>query len=44
MVCLGRIQTTEIQLFENLEFEGAKNENIEKIAIKVVQLKLNAYY
>ncbi len=29
----------EIQLYENLESEGAKNENIEKIAFKVVQIK-----
>ncbi len=29
----------EIQLFENLESEGAKNLNIEKIAFKVVQMK-----
>ncbi len=31
----------EIQLFENLESEGAKNLNIEKIAFKVLS---NAYY
>ncbi len=30
---------TEIQLFENLESEGAKNPNIEKIAFKVIQIK-----
>ncbi len=29
----------EIQLFENLESEGVKNLNIEKIAFKVVQMK-----
>ncbi len=29
----------EKQLFENLESEGAKNLNIEKIAIKGVQMK-----
>ncbi len=29
----------EIQLFENLESEGAKNLNIEKITFKVVQMK-----
>ncbi len=29
----------ETQLFENLESEGAKNLNIEKIAFKVVQMK-----
>ncbi len=28
----------EIQLFENLESEGVKNLNIEKIAFKVVQM------
>ncbi len=32
----------EIQLFENLEF--AKNQNIEKIAFKVVQMKLLAMH
>ncbi len=33
----------EIQLFENLESEGAKkNLNIEKIAFKVVQMKFLA--
>ncbi len=32
----------EIQLFENLEYEGAKNLNIEKIAFKVVQMKFLA--
>ncbi len=29
----------KIQLFENLESEGEKNQNIEKIAFKVVQMK-----
>ncbi len=29
----------EIQLFENLESEGAKNLNTEKIAFKFVQMK-----
>ncbi len=29
----------ETQLFENLESEGAKSQNIEKIAFKVVQMK-----
>ncbi len=28
-------------IFENLESEGAKNQNIEKISFKVVQIKLN---
>ncbi len=32
----------EIQLFENLESEGAKNHNTEKIAFKVVQMKILA--
>ncbi len=31
----------EMQLFENLESEGAKNRNIEKITFKVLS---NAYY
>ncbi len=30
---------SEIQLFENLEYEGAENLNIDKIAFKVVQMK-----
>ncbi len=34
----------EIQLFENLESEGAKNLNIENIAFKVVQIKLLAMH
>ncbi len=34
----------EIQLFENLESEGAKNKNIEKIAFKVVQIKFLAMH
>ncbi len=29
----------EIQLFENLGSEGAKTQNIEKIAFKIVQMK-----
>ncbi len=29
----------EIRLFENLESEGQKNLNIEKIAYKIVQIK-----
>ncbi len=29
----------ETQLFENLEYEDAKNLNIEKIAFRVVQMK-----
>ncbi len=31
-----------MQLFENLEFEGAKNQNTEKINFKVVQMKFLA--
>ncbi len=34
----------EIQLFENLESEGAKNRNIEKIIFKVVQMKFLAMH
>ncbi len=34
----------ETQLFENLESEGAKNQNIEKIAFKVVQMKFLAMH
>ncbi len=35
----------EIQLFENLESEGAKkNQNIEKIAFKAVQMKFLAIH
>ncbi len=35
---------SEIQLFENLESEGAKNLNIEKITFKVVQMKFLAMH
>ncbi len=34
----------EMQLFENLESEGAKNRNIEKISFKVVQMKFLAMH
>ncbi len=34
----------EIQLFEYLESEGAKNLNIEKITFKVVQIKFLAMH
>ncbi len=35
----------EIQLFENMESQGAKkNQNIEKIAFKVVQIKFLAMH
>ncbi len=39
MVCYERTILAEIQLFEYLESEGAKNLNIEKIIFKVVQIK-----
>ncbi len=43
-VMIGRY-LAEIQLFENLESEGAKkNLNVEKIAFKVVQMKLLAMH
>ncbi len=35
---------TEIQLFENLESESAKNLNIEKITFKVVKMKFLAMH
>ncbi len=35
---------TEIQLFESLESEGAKNLNIEKNTFKVVQIKFLAMH
>ncbi len=38
MVRIGQY-LAEIQLFENLESEGSKNLNIEKITFKVVQMK-----
>ncbi len=34
----------EIQLFENLESEGAKYQNIKKIIFKVVQMKFLAMH
>ncbi len=34
----------EIQLFENLESEGAKNQNIEKIVFTFVQIKFLAMH
>ncbi len=34
----------EIQLFENLESEGAKNQNIEKITFEVFQIKFLAMH
>ncbi len=45
-VLLGGQYLAEIQLFKNLESEGAKNLNIDKIAFKVVQKKVlsKAYY
>ncbi len=45
MVCYDRKYLAEIQLFEYLESEGAKkNQNIEKIAFKVVQMKFLAMH
>ncbi len=44
MVCYNRTNLAEIKLFENLEYEGAKNLNIEKIAFKVVQMKFLAMH
>ncbi len=45
MVCYDRT-IFEIELFENLESEGAKNKikNIEKIIFKVVQMKFLAMH
>ncbi len=34
----------EIQLFENLDSEGAKNLNIEKISFKSIQMKFLAMH
>ncbi len=34
----------EIQLFENLESEGEQNQNIEKIAFKIVKMKFLAMH
>ncbi len=34
----------EIQLFKYLESEGAKNQNIEKIAFKMVEMKFLAMH
>ncbi len=39
MVCRIGQYLAEIQLFENLESEGPKNLNIEKIAFEAVQIK-----
>ncbi len=38
MICYDRT-IFEIQLFENLEYEDAKNPNIEKDTFEVVQIK-----
>ncbi len=43
MVCYGQY-LAEIQLFEKLESEGAKNLNIEKIAFKVIQMRFLAMH
>ncbi len=37
-----RLYLAEIQLFENLESEGAKNLNIENIAFEAVQMEFLA--
>ncbi len=34
----------DFEFFENLEYEGAKKKNIEKIAFKVVQIKFLAMH
>ncbi len=44
MVCYDRTILAEIQLFENLESEGAKKIKIEKIIFKVVQMKFLAMH
>ncbi len=41
MICYDRIIFGRDTTFENLESEGAKNQNTEKIAFKIVQMKLN---
>ncbi len=43
MICYDRT-IFEIQLFENLEYEDAKNPNIEKDAFEVVQMKFLAMH
>ncbi len=43
MVMIGPY-LAEIHLFENLESEGAKNLNIEKITFKVVQINFLAMH
>ncbi len=42
IICTPEI--SKIQLFENLESEGAKNKNIEKLTFKVSQVKSIAMY
>ncbi len=44
MVCYDRTIFGEIQIFVNLESEGAKKHNIEKIAFKFVQIKFLAMH
>ncbi len=45
MVCYDRTILSEIQLFVNLESEGAKKSNIEKITLNCSNEVLsNAYY
>jgi len=43
-MCVIGQYLAEIKLLENLESEGAKNENAEKIAFKVVQMKFLAIH
>ncbi len=43
-MCVIGQYLAEIKLLENLESEGAKNENAEKIAFKVVQMKFLAMH
>ncbi len=43
MICYDRT-IFELQLFENLEYEDAKNPNIEKDAFEVVQMNFLAMH
>ncbi len=43
-MCVIGQYLAEIKLLENLESEGAKNENAQKIAFKVVQMKFLAMH
>ncbi len=42
--CINLQYLAEKQIFENLESEGEKNLNLEKIAFKVVQIKFLAMH